>query len=64
MPARIIAGMVKMMPAAKDSPAEAAVCTKLDSKIDFLRNMPRRIPIAITAAGIEAETVMPAFRPR
>ena len=56
--------MVKIAPAARDSPAEPIVCTILFSRIDSLFNSTRIIPIEITAAGIEAETVMPTFNPR
>ena len=59
----IRAGMVKMTPAASDSPADAAVWTMLFSRMLLLRNS-RRTPIDTTAAGIEAETVMPANSPR
>ncbi len=52
-----------MTPAASDSPAEAAVCTILFSRMLDLRNM-RRTPMEITAAGMEAETVIPAKSPR
>ena len=59
----ISAGSVKMTPAASDSPADAAVWTILFSRIfDSLNSL--RIAIEITAAGMEAETVMPANRPR
>jgi hypothetical protein len=59
----ISAGKVKITPAASDSPADAEVCTMLFSRIfDSLKS--RRIPIEMTAAGIDAETVMPANRPR
>ena len=58
------AGTVKMTPAAKDSPADAMVCTALFSRIETSLNMVRRIIIDITAAGILAETVMPAYNPR
>ena len=55
--------MVKITPAANDSPAEAAVCTMLFSKIfDFLNK--DKTPIDITAAGMEAETVIPAKSPK
>ena len=55
--------MVKITPAANDSPAEAAVWTMLFSKIlDFLNK--DKIPIDMTAAGIDAETVIPANKPR
>ena len=57
------AGMVKITPAAKDSPADAAVCTILFSKIFEFRNN-RKIPIDTIAAGIDAETVMPAYNPK
>ena len=57
------AGSVNMTPAANDSPAEAAVWTMLFSRI-LLRRNSLSIPIETTAAGIEAETVIPANRPR
>ena len=57
------AGRVKMTPAASDSPAEAAVCTMLFSRM-FDRLNSRRTAIEMTAAGIDAETVMPTFSPR
>jgi hypothetical protein len=60
---RINAGIVNMTPAARDSPAEAAVWTMLFSKIlDFLNML--SMPMEITAAGMDAETVIPAKRPR
>ena len=52
------------MPAAKDSPAEAMVWTILFSRIVPLLRTPLSIPIDITAAGIDAETVIPPYRPR
>ena len=58
------AGSVKIAPAASDSPAEPMVCTKLFSRIESRFKMMRMIPIERTAAGIEAETVMPTRRPR
>ena len=55
--------MVKITPAAKDSPADAAVWTILFSRIlDFLKN--ESTPMDITAAGIDADTVIPAKRPK
>ena len=52
-----------MTPAASDSPADAAVCTKLFSNIfDCLKRA--RTPMDITAAGIEADIVIPANKPR
>ena len=57
------AGNVKITPAANDSPADAAVCTILFSNIfEFLKSL--RIPIDIIAAGIDAEIVIPAYRPK
>ncbi len=62
-PIRIKAGKVKIAPAAKDSPAEAAVCTALFSRIlCFLNKL--NMAIEITAAGIDADTVNPANKPR
>ena len=56
----INAGMVYTIPPAMASPAEAAVCTMLFSKIDgFLKNF--KIPMDKIAAGIEAEVSMPSF---
>ena len=57
------AGIVKITPAARDSPAEAAVCTILFSRILEFRNT-LNIPMEITAAGIDADTVIPANSPR
>ena len=60
---RINAGKVNITPAANDSPADAEVCTKLCSKIlEFLKNRIKLIDII--AAGIDADTVMPAKRPK
>ena len=57
------AGNVKITPAANDSPADAEVWTKLCSNIvDFLKNL--KMLIDIIAAGIDAETVMPANKPK
>ena len=58
------AGRVKIAPAASDSPAEPIVCTMLFSRIESLRRMMRMIPIEITAAGIDADTVIPTRSPR
>lgn len=58
------AGSVKIAPAASDSPAEPIVCTILFSSIEFLRRITRITPIEITAAGIDADTVIPTRRPR
>ena len=57
------AGMVKITPAASDSPAEPTVCTMLVS-----RTLPvwkaRKTAMAMTAAGMDALTVRPTRRPR
>ena len=58
------AGIVKIAPAATDSPADPIVCTKLFSNIDSRRKRTRKIPIEITAAGMDAETVIPTRNPR
>ena len=58
------AGSVKIAPAARDSPAEPMVCTILFSNMESLRRILRMMPMEMTAAGMDAETVMPTFRPR
>ena len=58
------AGIVKIAPAAKDSPAEPTVCTILLSKTESFRIMTRITPMDITAAGIDAETVIPTRNPK
>ena len=58
------AGTVKITPAASDSPALAIVWTALFSNIVTSLNNDLRIIIDMTAAGILAETVMPAYSPR
>ena len=58
------AGNVKIAPAATDSPAEPIVCTMLFSKIESLLRITRIIPIERTAAGIDADTVIPTLSPR
>jgi len=57
------AGSVKITPAASASPADAAVCTILLSRVAAPPQM-RKQAMAMTAAGIEAQTVMPANNPR
>ena len=61
--------MAAPTPKAIDSPAEPAVCTTLFSRIVARRmpkacDSPRKIVIASTATGIEAETVIPTLRNR
>src|SRR6516162_9265873 len=57
------AGKVKIDPAATASPADAMACTRLFSRMVAPPAI-RRSAIEITAAGILAETVRPAYRPR
>ena len=61
-PRKISAGIVKITPAATDSPAEPVVCTMLFSRIVERPNA-RRMLMESTAMGIEAETVSPARSP-
>lgn len=61
---RKMAGRVKMAPAATDSPAEPMVCTMLFSRMESLRRMMRMTPMEMTAAGMEAEMVIPTRSPR
>ena len=58
------AGIVKMAPAATDSPAEPMVCTILFSNTESFFRMTRMTPMEITAAGIDADTVIPTRSPR
>jgi hypothetical protein len=58
-----MAGRVKITPAARLSPADADVCTMLFSRMFECRNI-RSTAIEITAAGMAAETVIPANSPR
>ena len=56
------AGMVKMAPAATDSPMEPTVRAKFSSRREPLKI--RRTAMPMTAAGYVAAIVIPAFRPR
>ena len=59
------AGMVKIMPAASDSPADVIVWTALFSRIVTSLNFNKRSTnIDITAAGIDADTVIPMYKPK
>ena len=58
------AGSVNIAPAASDSPAEPIVCTILFSRIESFLKIFRIMPIETTAAGIEADTVIPTRSPR
>jgi hypothetical protein len=64
MPITRNAGTVNIIPAASDSPALAIVCTALFSRIETSLNAVLRIIIDITAAGILADTVIPAYNPK
>ena len=62
-PSRRMAGRVKTMPAAMDSPAEPVVCTMLFSRmVDFPRVLKKAT--ASTAIGMEADTVRPILSAR
>ncbi len=54
---------MKTTPAAIDSPAEPAVWMMLFSRMEVLRSLRPR-EMAMTAMGIEAETVRPALSAR
>ena len=58
------AGSVKIAPAATDSPAEPMVCTMLFSRMESRFNITRITPMDITAAGMDADTVIPTRNPR
>ena len=58
------AGIVKIAPAARDSPAEPIVCTMLFSRMESRLRMILMIPMERTAAGIDAEIVIPTRSPR
>ena len=62
-PSSRMAGRVKTMPAAIDSPAEPVVCTMLFSRmVDFPRVLKKAT--ASTAIGMEADTVRPILSAR
>jgi hypothetical protein len=50
--------------AAEDSPEEPMVCTMLFSRIESRFRILRMIPMEMTAAGIDADTVIPTRSPR
>src|SRR5574341_1175989 len=64
MPHRKSAGIVKMVPVASDVDAEATVCDRFASRIVPRERNSRKAATVITAAGIEADTVMPTRSPR
>ena len=61
---RYSAGNVKIAPAASDSPADPIVWTMLFSRIESRRSTYRSTPMEITAAGTDAEIVIPTRSPR
>ncbi len=63
-PHRKSAGMVKIVPVASAVEAEATVCERLASRIVPRTRNRRKTATVITAAGIDADTVMPTRRPR
>ncbi len=63
-PHRKSAGIVKIVPVASDVEAEATVCERLASRIVPRTRNSRNAATVITAAGIDADTVMPTRRPR
>ena len=58
------AGAVKITPAARPSPTEAIVWTILFSSIETFFEKSLNAAIERTAAGMDAETVVPTFKPR
>ncbi len=64
MPQRKSAGIVKMVPVASAVEAEATVCERLASRIVAFERRSRKAATVITAAGIDAETVIPTRSPR
>ena len=64
MPHRNSAGMVKMVPVASEVDAEATVCDRLASRIVPRVRSRLKTATVMTAAGIEADTVMPTRSPR
>lgn len=59
-----MAGSVKMAPEARDSPADPTVCTILFSRIESFFMITLMMPIEITAAGMDADTVRSTLSPR
>ena len=64
MPQRKSAGMVKIVPDASDVEAEPMVCDRFASSRVPAGRTSLKSATVITAAGIEADTVMPTRRPR
>jgi hypothetical protein len=55
---------VKIVPVASEVEAEATVCDMFASRMVPFERSRRKLATVITAAGIDAETVMPTRRPR
>ena len=55
---------MKIVPVASDVEADATVCDMFASRIVPRVRSSRNAATVMTAAGIEAETVMPTRRPR
>ncbi len=64
MPHRKSAGIVKIVPVASEVDAEATVCDRFASRMLPPERNSRKAATVITAAGIDADTVMPTRRPR
>jgi hypothetical protein len=64
IPHRKSAGIVKIVPVASEVEAEPIVCERLASRIVAGFRRSRKTATVMTAAGIDAETVMPTRRPR
>ena len=64
IPAAVISMGVIRKILKRDSPAEPMVCTMLFSRMESRFRIFRITPIEITAAGMDAETVIPTRRPR
>ena len=60
----IIAGNVKIIPPAIDSPTAATEATKLASNIESFLNTAFNIPVPNIEAGIAAAIVNPVFNPK
>jgi len=58
------AGMVKIVRSRSAVEAEPTVCERFASRIVPFRPRRRKTATVITAAGIDAETVIPTRRPR
>jgi hypothetical protein len=64
MPQRKRAGIVKIVPDASDVEAEPMVCDRFASRMVPRARKSLKRATVITAAGIDADTVMPTRRPR